>query len=279
MMLHSMKKIVAGAVVVLALTGCPEEAEVEADDKTLADLIRMRDVEAAVEQIEAGADPYTVVHMNLDEQPASAPVFALALKSLEPEIVTAFLDHGADPVEPLDITLYTEDGEQEKQLPPLYVAMRGHRQNVQMLLERGAEANADPTEHHDTPLNAAAHLGRLGIMMDLIEHGADVNKKGWKGFTPLHKAMDANYQHPWYDDMARFLVEEGAEVNAKDNDGRTPLHISAMNGLYEGTRTLGELGAGARIRDNDMNTPAGLARKNNRRTVIYLLLHEMHGFM
>lgn len=43
-----------------------------------------------------------------------------------------------------------------------------------------------------TPLLNAAVVGRLNAVVELIKNGADVNKPGPHGFTPLHAAAQVN---------------------------------------------------------------------------------------
>ena len=53
----------------------------------------------------------------------------------------------------------------------------------------------------------------------LIKKGEDVNlKDGWKGFTPLHLAVDENKE-----EMVKVLISEGAHIDAPDSMGKTPI--------------------------------------------------------
>jgi ankyrin repeat protein len=52
----------------------------------------------------------------------------------------------------------------------------------------------------------------------LVEYGADVNARGFRGATALHWAVDG--RRP---EIVRFLLDHGAAVNAQDDDNRTPL--------------------------------------------------------
>jgi ankyrin repeat protein len=74
-----------------------------------------------------------------------------------------------------------------------------HAEIVKMLLERGADANAESYFKHDRPL----HLVKTAdIVKLLINHGAIVNALDAFGCTPLHGALDA--------DIASVLLENGA---------------------------------------------------------------------
>ena len=44
----------------------------------------------------------------------------------------------------------------------------------------------------------------------MVEHGADINKEGWKGKTPLFYACRSGNN-----DLVKYLVEHGADINKK----------------------------------------------------------------
>ncbi len=124
---------------------------------------------------------------------------------------------------------------------PLYHAVRsGHKDIAEMLLEKGAEPS----------IHAAAFLGHIDDIKDLVETGTSIDANDSGGLTPLHYAvMQGHY------DTAKFLIAKGAHVNVKDIwPFGTPLHCAVENGRNEIVELLA--GAGA-----DVNTrkrrPAG----------------------
>ena len=88
--------------------------------------------------------------------------------------------------------------------------MHGHKDIVEMLLDRGADINmAD--NYGFTPLHEAAIHSQVEVVQFLIERGAkfDTTVTGhWSGKTPLHQAG----------------------INKPDTDGFTPLHEAAIRG-------------------------------------------------
>ena len=82
---------------------------------------------------------------------------------------------------------------------PLHCATwKGHKDLVDVLLNFGADVNAENSNDHwgTTPLHAAAHANQTAIAKKLLEHGANLNARDMNGKTPLdhtefHKARAA----------------------------------------------------------------------------------------
>lgn len=72
---------------------------------------------------------------------------------------------------------------------PLHCATwKGHREIVALLLDAGADVNAQNKNEHwgTTPLHAAAHANQAAIAQMLIDHGADLNAQDLTGQPPMH---------------------------------------------------------------------------------------------
>ncbi len=106
-------------------------------------------------------------------------------------------------------------------------AARGHKDVVELLINKGAEINI----HVDieaknsglwTPLQTAVRHNQASVVELLISKGANVNTKDKWGFSPLHTAAKHNYNG-----VAEHLIEKGADLNARNQWDQTPLHIAA----------------------------------------------------
>jgi ankyrin repeat protein len=89
---------------------------------------------------------------------------------------------------------------------------------TRILLEGGADPNK-PGEGGITPLGLAVRLAGVDVAALLISAGADVNPRS--GTPPLIGAVQA--RNP---EMTGFLLSRGADVNAPDAKGSAPLHYA-----------------------------------------------------
>ncbi|KAM0724130.1 hypothetical protein Q7P37_000011 [Cladosporium fusiforme] len=127
---------------------------------------------------------------------------------------------------------------------------------ARLLLEYGADVNAKGGEHH-TALQAAVFFGDLDMIRLLLEYGADVNAEGGEYHTALQAAASDGSL-----DIVRLLFEYGADVNAKGGRYHTALHAAVGRQRPGVSKLLLESGADVNARDTKASTPLHLATFN-----------------
>ncbi len=106
-------------------------------------------------------------------------------------------------------------------------AKSGDLFSIRMLLELDATLIGARDKDGSTPLHCAVWKGHQAAVELILERGADVNAQNqnehW-GTTPLHAAAHANQAA-----IAEMLIAKGADVNARDLAGKTPLHHTTFH--------------------------------------------------
>ena len=92
---------------------------------------------------------------------------------------------------------------------------------VALLVQAGANVNAQDQVKHCTPLHMAAHRGNVVVARALIGYGAAVEARDTNGDTPLHRAVKCGQA-----EMVAFLLSQGADVQAQARSGKTPWHMA-----------------------------------------------------
>ena len=107
-------------------------------------------------------------------------------------------------------------------LMDLYESFRANGEakprSLRLLLKLGVDIDQPHEKDNSTALQRACKTGLVDMAKEFIEHGADVNKAGHNGFSPLHTAVAVASV-----ECMKLLMREGANIEAKDDKGLTPL--------------------------------------------------------
>lgn len=122
--------------------------------------LRSRQIRVVEAMIQAGADPSA-----RSPQTQRTPV-QVAVEAMQPELLACLIRHEADLNAPATSSVPTTALQ--------YAAIHGYKKLVEMLLDAGADVNAEAEGalHGVTALEGAAERGRMEVVYLLIENGA-----------------------------------------------------------------------------------------------------------
>jgi ankyrin repeat protein len=140
---------------------------------------------------------------------------------------------------------------------------------VRRMLGAGFNPNQEPSGDCSTPLAAAVVRGNTDTVTLLVEHGAQVNAQaGPDGRTALQCA--ANLEQDDFE-MVAMLLQSGADVNLTGQDGTTALMLAASRGHVETARLLLTAGADVQARSAAGKTAIEMAAAQKQAEVVSLL--------
>lgn len=153
----------------------------------------------------------------------------------------------------------------------LHDAVRnGNVQEVEHLLASGADPNALDARGNP-PLFQAAWTGNAAIITNLLDHGADVNRRNSETTsTSLLYAVLSGREA-----VVRLLLNKGARVDFRYRDNQTVLHIAAAEGNVPILEELLAAGADVNAADRRDRTALDEAVLHNRLSGVLWLFH--HG--
>ena len=103
-------------------------------------------------------------------------------------------------------------------------AAAGDLSTIKDALGDSVDLNAQDPQFGITPLAWAALMGHTKVVALLLEHGADVNAQNRDGATPLHSAAFLGRV-----ETVKFLLQKGADITLRNNDGSTPMNAAQVD--------------------------------------------------
>ena len=117
--------------------------------------------------------------------------------------------------------------------PVTIAAVANDEETLARLLQLGASARNVTSPYDGTALIAAAHLGHVGVVRQLIAAGAPldhINNLHWTALIEAVVLGDGGRNHT---EIVRLLLAAGANSVLGDRDGNTPLKLAQARGYKE----------------------------------------------
>jgi len=129
-------------------------------------------------------------------------------------------------------------------------AVAGDEETLRVLLSLGANPKLITSRYDGTALIAAAHLGHVGVVKQLIAAGAPldhVNNLHWTAVIESIVLGDGGMRH---EETLRALIAAGASVRLADRQGKTPLMLARARGYQRMVRMLEDANSSGRVSAN-----------------------------
>ena len=189
--------------------------------------------------------------INTPTKSGETPMIA-AIVTGDDELVRLMLQRGAD-----------VEARCADQITPLMHAIgHGYNSIAELLLSHGAQVDA-PTSGW-TPLHRATDLVNISMVTTLLAHGADIEAKAPKDFTPR--------KHPLSALKSPKLDDSDDDTSSSNSRGWTPLLRSASNGEDKMVQLLLHKSANIEARNPSNGTPLIVACERQHDVVVDMLL-------
>ena len=249
----------------------------EGGETAFTHAVKLRHAEVALVLLDNGAD-YNINDKN------GYTAMTIAAKKGHDDILKSLLDHGIPTGrwsrEALHVAIvngqanvvstlldYDINIESSTDLPLVVAVWAGDMKVVAVLVQKGVDVNA--LDIKGTALTVAAETGKLGILRYLLDHGAEINKRGKNLNTALMAAVEQGNE-----EVLQILFEHNADPNQVNRDGDTALMKAAEKRDNKLVASLLKHGADPSIANNFGYTPLLRWAMQGENDIVLLLLEN-----
>ena len=144
----------------------------------------------------------------------------------------------------------------------------GHNELVKLLLDAGAEVNAQGGGYGNA-LQVASYIGYEQVIKLLLHRGADINAQGGLYGNALQAASIGGHEQ-----VVKLLLEQGANVNAQGGQYGNALQAASVSGHKQIVKLLFNQGAKINTQGGHYNNALYAASIKGDEQVVKLLLNQ-----
>ncbi|KAK1840600.1 Ankyrin repeat domain-containing protein 50-like protein 3 [Colletotrichum chrysophilum] len=152
--------------------------------------------------------------------------------------------------------------------PLIWGSSEGHDNIVRMLLDKGADVNAQGGRYGNA-LQAASFKGHDKIVQMLLDKDADVNAQGGDYVNALYIASEEGH-----DDIVQMLLNKGADVNAHGGEYGNALQAASQGGHNNIVQMLLDKGADVNARGGVYGNALQAASEGGHDNIVQMLLDK-----
>ena len=149
-----------------------------------------------------------------------------------------------------------------------WASERGHVSTVQLLLDNGADSNAQGGRY-GSALQAASKVGNNQIILALLENGANINAQGGRFGSALQVA--SSYGHSM---TVQMLLDRGADINIGGGYCGNALHSASASGHVKIVEMLLHHGANVNRRIGEYDTALQAASYGGFNKIVQILIDK-----
>ena len=208
--------------------------------------------------------------------PSQTGELAMALKernSYDQDVLYIAAEHGHHKMVKLLLDKGADVNAQSEQYSInalMAASLEGHEQMVKLLLDKGADVNAQAQGgDFSNALQAASIQGREQIVKLLLDKGADVNAQGGYYSNALQAASLGGYEQ-----IVKLLLDKGADINAQDGYYSNALQAATVEGYEQMVKLLLDKGADVNSQGGYYSTALQAASAPGYEQIVKLLLDK-----
>lgn len=153
--------------------------------------------------------------------------------------------------------------------PLILAAINGNKEILLQLIEHGAQIDDHENIMGQTALMWSIERGNTEIALELIKRKASINFKDRFGGTPISRAVNNGNAK-----IVRALIDAGCELNTKEDNGNSPINIAVWNGFNEIVKILLDAKVNTELCDREGRTAIIISVLNKEEESLKMLLNS-----